>query len=193
VAKVGLVALVGVVLRKMETVLPLLLGVMVLSKAALFVTAKSGFPSLLKSPILTDQGAVPVPKVTWVAKVRVVLPVGVVLSRMEVFSPQTFAVARSGLPSPLKSPMLTELGPLPTLNLTWVAKDGVLAPVAVVLRSMEAVLSPIPFTVTKSGFPSPLKSPTLRSAGKFPVGKSTAGAKSTCGMGVKTPPIDGGT
>jgi hypothetical protein len=72
VAKVGVVAPVAVVLRRMEAVLLLL-----------FATAKSGFPSKLKSPMLTDQGLLPVGKSTRVAKVGVVALVAVVLSRME--------------------------------------------------------------------------------------------------------------
>ena len=179
----GVVALAGVVLSRMETVLLVLLGVMVLSKLTPFVTAKSGFPSPLKSPLLTYLLPSPVLKSILVAKVGVVAPVAVVLSRMEVFLLQMFAVAKSGFPSLLKSPMLTELGPLPTLNLTLVAKVGVVAFVAVVLRRMEAVLSPIPFTVTKSGFPSPLKSPMPRAWGKSPVVKSTLGPKPAIGVG----------
>jgi hypothetical protein len=51
----------------------------------LFAVAKSGLPSPLKSPMLTERGSLPVGKVTWVAKVGVAAPVGVVLSRMEPF------------------------------------------------------------------------------------------------------------
>ena len=74
----------------------------------LFATAKSGFPSPLKSPMLTETGILPVVKSTLVAKVGVVALVGVVLSRIEALSPNLFATAKSGFPSPLKSPMLTE-------------------------------------------------------------------------------------
>jgi hypothetical protein len=49
-------------------------------------------------------------KVTWVAKVGVVALVAVVLSRMEAVLLLSFATAKSGFPSPLKSPMLTDLG-----------------------------------------------------------------------------------
>ena len=47
------------------------------------ITAKSGFPSPLKSPMLTVLGPVPVGRSTLVAKVGVVPPAGVVFSRME--------------------------------------------------------------------------------------------------------------
>ena len=75
-----------------------------------FATAKSGFPSPLKSPMLTEEGLVPVGKSTLVAKLGVVAPVGVVLSRMEAVSLRKFATAKSGFPSPLMSSMLTERG-----------------------------------------------------------------------------------
>ena len=99
VAKVGVVALVGVVLSRIEAVLSLR-----------FATAKSGFPSPLMSPMLTEVGTLPVGKSTLVAKVGVVAPVGVVLSRIEALLLLKFATAKSGFPSPLKSPMLTEKG-----------------------------------------------------------------------------------
>ena len=85
---------------------------------------------------------------------------GVVLSRMEAVLLSLFAVAKSGLPSPLKSPMLTDLGLVPVAKGTWVAKVGVVALVAVVLSRMEAVLL-TSFATAKSGFPSKLKSPML--------------------------------
>jgi len=72
VAKLGVVALVAVVLSRMET-----------SLVNLFATAKSGFPSPLKSSMLTSLGLLPVGKSTLVAKVGVVALVAVVLSRME--------------------------------------------------------------------------------------------------------------
>jgi hypothetical protein len=53
-------------------------------------------------------GAVPVVKSTLVAKVGVVASVAVVLSRMEALALPVFATAKSGFPSPLMSPMLTE-------------------------------------------------------------------------------------
>jgi hypothetical protein len=49
------------------------------------------FPSLLKSPILTDKGLLPVGKSTLVAKVGVVALVAVVLSRMEAVLLPVFA------------------------------------------------------------------------------------------------------
>jgi len=165
VAKVGVVAPVAVVFSRMEAV-----------SLLLFATAKSGLPSPLMSPMLTERGAEPVVKSTLVAKVGVVAPVVVVLSRMEALLSPGFATAKSGLPSPLMSPMLTETGAVPVVKSTLGAKVGVVAPVAVVLSRMEAVLS-MRFTTAKSGLPSPLKSPMLTDLGLAPVVKSTLVSK----------------
>ena len=152
--------MVAVVLSRIEAVLLLT-----------FAVAKSGLPSPLISPILTEKGERPVGKGTGVAKVGGVAPVAVVLSRMETL-PKMFVTAKSGLPSPLMSPMLTDLGLLPVGKSTLVAKVGVVALVAVVLSRMEAMLLLL-FGTTKSGFPSPLKSPMLTDLGPLPVGKVT--------------------
>ena len=119
----------GVVLRRMEMV-----------RLLMFAVATSGEPSPLKSPMLSEVGKVPVVKSTWRAKVGVVTPVGVVLMRMEVVLLRKFATATSGYPSPLMSPMLTELGRLPVVKGALGAKVGVRAPVGVVLMRMEVVL-----------------------------------------------------
>jgi hypothetical protein len=74
-----------------------------------FGTAKSGFPSLLKSPMPTEDGLLPVRKSTLLAKVGVVALMGVVLSRIEALSPP-FTTAKSGFPLPSKSPMPWPLG-----------------------------------------------------------------------------------
>jgi len=55
-----------------------------------------------------------------------------------------FATAKSGLLSPLKSPMLTETGVLPVVKSPMLAKVGVVAPVVVVLSRMETVLLLLP-------------------------------------------------
>ena len=146
----GIVAPAGVVLSRTEAVLSLRFG-----------TAKSGFPSPLMSPMLTEYGKLPVAKETWGAKVGVAAPTGVVLSRMETVLLK-FATAKSGLPSPLMSPMLTDLPPV--AKVTWGAKVGVAAPTGAVLSKMETLLLP-PFATAKSGFPSPLMSPMLTEYG----------------------------
>jgi hypothetical protein len=50
--------------------------------------------------------------------------VGVVLSRIEAVLLPAFATAKSGFPSPLMSPMLTDLGLLPVAKFTLVAKPS---------------------------------------------------------------------
>src|SRR4028118_1609309 len=91
---------------------------------------------------------------------------------MEAVSLLKLAVAKSGLPSPLMSPMLTEKGSAPVGKGTWVAKVGVPAPVGVVLSRMEALLL-FKFATAESGFPSLLKSLMLMEVGSVPVGEGT--------------------
>ena len=114
--------------------------------------------------MLTEMKRVPV-KSTLGAKVGVVAPVLVVLSRIEA-SLNSFATAKSGLPSPLKSPMLTEAGRVPVVKSTLGAKVGVVAPMGVVLSRID-VVSLLKFATTKSGLPSPLKSPIFTSPSRM--------------------------
>src|SRR4028119_1847388 len=100
--------------------------------------------------MLTDLGPLPVAKVAWGAKVGVMAPGMVVLSRMEAVSLEKFATVKSGFPSLLISPMLRDTGPSPVGKVTWVAKVGVAAPGAVVLSRMEAVSLPAFTTATSS-------------------------------------------
>src|SRR4028119_2015520 len=128
--------------------------------------------------MMTSTGLIPVGKSTLGAKVGVVAPVAVVLRRMEMVLLLSFATAKSGFPSPLMSPMLTEVGSSPVRKGTWGAKVGVVAVggggggrggarvgvgalVGVVLSRMDA-LSSLTFVTAKSGFVSPLMSPMLR-------------------------------
>ena len=62
----------------------------------------------MKSPILTDTETPVVVKLTLGPKVGVVAPVAVVLRKMETLPLKAFATAKSGLPSPFKSLMLTD-------------------------------------------------------------------------------------
>src|SRR5262249_14995600 len=101
VAKEDVVAAVGVVLSSTDTVL-----------APQLVTTRSGLRSQLKSPTAREWGAVPVAKFCWVAKEEVAAPAGVVLSSTDTVSAPRLAIARSSLPSPLKSATATEQGSL---------------------------------------------------------------------------------
>src|SRR5919199_1073109 len=159
--KVGAAVPVGVVLSRMEA-LPLLK----------FATAKSGLLSPLMSPMLRDWGEVPVAKSKLEEKVGVAPPVAVGLSRVGGMLLPAVVTVKSGLLSPLMSPMLTEMGPAPVVKVTWEEKVGLAAPVAVVLSRMEAVSLPT-FTTAKSGLPSPLMSSMLMEKGLVPVVKVT--------------------
>ena len=50
-----------------------------------------------------------------------------------------FATIRSGLPSPFTSAAVTERGSVPVAKVCWAAKEGVVAPVAVVFSSTDTV------------------------------------------------------
>src|SRR5919199_1333246 len=111
--KVGVAPPVAVVLSRMEALL-----------LPAVATAKSGLPSPLMSSMLMEKGLVPVGKSTLGEKVGVGAPVAVVLSRMEAVLLLMFATAKSGLPSPLMSPILTEVGLVPVVKSTLGAKPS---------------------------------------------------------------------
>src|SRR5208282_979882 len=115
----------------------------------------------------------PTTKVCWVAKLllsKVVAGAGVVLSSTDTVPLLGFATIRSGLPSPLTSAAVTEDGQLPTANVCWVAKLGVVAPGAVLLSSTETVPL-LEFATIRSGLPSPLTSAAVTEAGPMPTAK----------------------
>jgi hypothetical protein len=74
-----------------------------------------------------------------------------------------FAAARSGNPSPLKSPTATKRGFVPAAGFSGVAK----VPSPLPRRTVAVLLPASP--VTKSALPSPLISPTAMEAGTAPV------------------------
>src|SRR5262245_62409109 len=87
--------------------------------------ARSRLPSLLKSPTATEKGLVPAPKLVAVPKPPVPLP-----NRMDTLLELglELAVARSRLPSLLKSPTATDQGAVPTPKLVAVPKPPVPLP-----------------------------------------------------------------
>jgi len=87
-------------------------------------------------------------------------------SRIETLLEVKFAVARSLLPSLLKSPTAIELGPAPTGKLVGAPK----LPVPVPSR-IETLLE-APFAVARSLLPSLLKSPIVTEAEFVPAAKS---------------------
>src|SRR3989304_2172487 len=90
---------------------------------ASFATARSGFPSPLRSPIATDSGLGPTAKFVAGPKAPVPLP-----RRIETLLLKLFATARSGLPSLLRSPIAPEYGVSPTAKLGADPKAPVPAP-----------------------------------------------------------------
>ena len=90
-------------LRNTETLLPVK-----------FPTARSGLPSPSKSPIETERGTSPVVKSTLAAKLLAeMLPLMDVLRKTETLALKLLVTARSGLPSPSRSPISTEKGRFP--------------------------------------------------------------------------------
>src|ERR1035437_8417631 len=138
----------------------------------IFAIARSGFPSPSKLPMETLAGHEPVVKSTCDAKETV--PDVLVFLNTETVLPM-FATARSGLPSPSKSPIETFTGYVPVVKSIFVAKEMV--PDVLVFLNTETVLE-FP-TMTRSGLPSPSKSPIETLSGVEPVVKSTFVAKET--------------
>ena len=126
----------------------------------LFATAKSGLPSPSKSPRATERGFAPVRKSTSAAKLPgTMLPLVAVLRYTETVYEPLFNTAKSGLPSPSKSPKATEIGNVPVAKSTLAAKlPKPILPLLDVLRYTETVYE-LEFATTKSALPSPSKSP----------------------------------
>src|SRR5262249_39141482 len=108
--------------------------------ALMLATLRSGLPSPFTSDAATERGLFPVAKVCWVANDAGVAPGAVVLTSTDTVSSFCLAPIRSGLPSPFTSDAATERGAVPVAKVCWVAKDGVLAPGAVVFNSTDTVL-----------------------------------------------------
>ena len=143
--------------------------------------ARSGLPSPLKSPIETEAGFDPVANVVWAAYDGVVAPGTVVLRSTLTELELRLAIARSGLPSPLKSPIETEMGFEPVANVVWAAYVGVVAPSAVVLRSTLTELE-FKLATARSGLPSPFKSPIATEAALSPVANVACGESAIAGV-----------
>ena len=158
--KEGVAAPLVVVLKNTETL-----------SEKLFATAKSGLPSPLRSPMETETGLLPVVRSVLEEKVGVAAPLVVVLKNTEILSEKLFATTKSGLPSPLRSPMEIEKGLLPVVKSVLEEKEGVVAPLVVVFKNTET-LSELLLATAKSGLPSPLRSPMETEVGPLPVVKS---------------------
>ena len=78
----------------------------------------------------------------------------VVLASSETEPPLPLAVARSGLPSPFRSPIATERGLMPVGKSTFASKLPSPSP-----GRTETVSGVLALAVAKSGLPSPFRSP----------------------------------
>src|SRR2546426_491253 len=124
----------------------------------------------------------PVAKSCLAAKLGMAAPAAVVLSSTDTVAELPFATARSSLPSPFRSPTVTDRGKAPVAKSCLAAKLGVAAPGAVVLSSTDTVLA-AKFATARSSLPSTFTSPTVTDAGMLPVAKSCLAAK----LGVAAP------
>ena len=96
-----------------------------------------------------------------------------VLRNTETVAELLLATARSGLPSPSKSPIATEEGLVPVVKSTLAAKLlAAILPLVDVLRNTETVFELL-FATARSGLPSPSKSLIATETGLYPVVKST--------------------
>src|SRR6185312_5600082 len=85
-------------------------------------TARSGLPPLLRSATVTEYDLAPVAKSCRAAKEGVAAPGAVVFRSTDTVDEPSLATARSGLPSPLRSPTDTDSGTVPVSKVCWIAK-----------------------------------------------------------------------
>src|SRR6185437_3036832 len=121
---------------------------------------------------------IPVAKSTLAAKEAAVMgPLLAVLRNTDTVLLPLLATARSGLPSPSRSPIATLTGTLPVAKSTLAVKEAtVMEPLLAILRKTDSVLS-LKLATARSGLPSPSKSPIATLSGSLPVTKSTLAAK----------------
>src|SRR5688572_6939466 len=86
---------------------------------------------------------------------------------------KVFVTARSGLPSPSRSPMATLCGDKPVTRSVFAAKA--IVPVVPVFLKTDTVLDKKLLTA-RSALPSPSRSPMATDQGALPVANSTRGA-----------------
>src|SRR5438105_15713470 len=122
-------------------------------------TARSGLPSPFMSPMATDSGRLWAPKFAAVANVGVVVPGDVVLSSTETSVELKLATARSGLPSPFRSPIATEKAVL------WATKfEAALHEHPPVPSSTDTSFVEL-LATARSGMPSAFRSPIAIDSG----------------------------
>jgi len=158
--KVGVGSPGEVVFRNTETVVELE-----------FATAISNFPSPLKSPVDTEIGPVPVGKSVLAENEGALAPGVAVFKNTETDAEFKLAVTISSLPSPLKSPMDTEIGLDPVVESVLAENEAGVVPIVVVFKNTDNEFEPL-LATTISGLPSPLKSPIETDRGLVPVVES---------------------
>ena len=129
-----------------------------------FTTARSSLPSPLKSPVAIPKGRVPT--AYGLPGDAVNPPAPSPSSTVTVASPE-LEIARSSLPSPLKSPITMPRGVVPITNGLPVTSVNAPAP----LPSSTVTLLLSAFVTARSIAPSPLKSPATIFTGFVPVAK----------------------
>ncbi len=147
-----------------------------------FAMAKSKRPSPSKSAIATDDGLVPVVKVSaCVVKLMVLLED--VLLKIDTKPRFEFTSTTSGQPSPSISPTATEEDTEPTAPVKAIADPKLVdvAP-AVVLGNIDAVLFAL--ATTKSGFPSRFKSRMATLVGAAPADNVVLGKNELSPVGL---------
>src|SRR4051812_40841413 len=97
---------------------------------------------------------------------------GVRFNSTETSPEPALATARSGLASPLRCPIATELELLPVGKLTAAANE----PVPVPSNTDTSPESEPELATARSGLASPFRSPPATEAGKLPAAKLVAGA-----------------
>jgi hypothetical protein len=109
----------------------------------LFVIARSGLPSQSKSPIAAKLGEPLVIKSTLASnELVVILPLVLVFRNNEMLLLPQLAVAKSGLPSPSKSPIVIQRELLPVAKSTLPANEPlVILPMLEVFRNTETVFA----------------------------------------------------
>ena len=140
-----------------------------------FVTTMSGLPSPSRSQIATPNGIGPVVRSSFGAKeLAETEPEMHVFLKMETVLLPGFTTTKSSLPSPSRSAIATPDGCVPVVKSTFDAKElVVIEPEVLVFLKTETVvpLPPTASVTTRSGLPSPSRSPMAIPLGFDPVVK----------------------
>ena len=133
-----------------------------------FATVKSGLPSPSRSEIAITVGSVPVPVAKSIFESKEKEPGVLVFLNIDiVYAVPVLPTAKSGLPSPSKSPTDTQRGAVPVPNSVLFLVKAILPTPELVFFNIVTVLAPW-LAETISSFPSPSKSATATYTGPPP-------------------------